>query len=64
MSQSLIHAPGDIVNQVYSQNIPSIIKMCHDAGDDPRPIIEETKRELQVIVYIRILLYEKKKIFF
>ncbi|CAF3207056.1 unnamed protein product [Rotaria socialis] len=50
MSQSLMRAPGDIVNEVYSQNIPSITKMCHDAGDDPSPFIEEAKRELQKMV--------------
>ncbi|CAF0912278.1 unnamed protein product [Rotaria sordida] len=50
MSQTLIRQPGDIVNEVYSQNIPSIIKMCLNAGDDPSTLIEETKRELQKMV--------------
>ena len=48
MSSSLLRQPGDIVNEVYSENIPSIIKLCDDVGDDPSPIIQETKRELQV----------------
>ncbi|CAF2443799.1 unnamed protein product [Rotaria sp. Silwood2] len=50
MSESLIRQPGDIVNEVYSKNIPSIVKMCLDAGDDPSALIEEAKRELQKMV--------------
>ncbi|CAF5063064.1 unnamed protein product, partial [Rotaria sp. Silwood1] len=50
MSRILIRQPGDIVNEVYSQNISSIIKMCFDAGDDPSTLIEEAKRELQKMV--------------
>ena len=48
MSSPLIHQPGDIVNEVYSQNIQSIIQMCLDAGDDPSSLIEQTKHEIQV----------------
>lgn len=48
MSQYSFRQPGDIVNEVYSQNMPSIIQMCFDAGDDPSLLIEEAKRELQV----------------
>lgn len=48
MPQVPMRQPGDIVNEVYSENIPSIIKVCLDAGDDPSSIIQETKRELQV----------------
>ena len=48
MSSSSLRQPGDIVNEVYSENISSIIKLCDDVGDDPSSIIQETKRELQV----------------
>lgn len=40
--------PGDIVNEVYSHNIPSLIQMCEEVGDDPNPLIEQVKHELQV----------------
>ncbi|CAF0858469.1 unnamed protein product [Adineta ricciae] len=50
MSSSLLRQPGDIVNEVYSENIPSIIKLCDDVGDDPSSIVQETKRELQKMV--------------
>jgi hypothetical protein len=48
MSPSSIRQPGDVVNEVYSQNIKAIIDMCFEAGDDPTSLIEETKHELQV----------------
>jgi hypothetical protein len=48
MSPSSVRQPGDVVNEVYSQNIKSIINMCFEAGDDPTSLIEETKHELQV----------------
>jgi hypothetical protein len=48
MSPSSIRQPGDVVNEVYSQNIKAIIEMCFEAGDDPTSLIEETKHELQV----------------
>jgi hypothetical protein len=57
MSPPLLRQPGDIVNEIYSQNIQSIIKMCFDVGDDPTSLIQETKRELQVI----ISLFNKEK---
>ena len=53
MSPQSVRQPGDIVNEVYSENIKSIIQLCFEAGDDPSSFIEEAKRELQV-----------KKIFF
>lgn len=48
MSPTSVRQPGDVVNEIYSQNIKLIIDMCFEAGDDPTPIIEETKHELQV----------------
>jgi hypothetical protein len=48
MSPSSVRQPGDVVNEVYSENIKLIIQMCLDAGDDPSSLIEETKHELQV----------------
>ncbi|CAF3755275.1 unnamed protein product [Rotaria magnacalcarata] len=45
-----IRSPGEVVNEVYSQNIQSIIHMCLDAGDDPGSIIDEVKYELQKMV--------------
>jgi hypothetical protein len=48
MSPPSVRQPGDVVNEVYSQNIKSIIDMCVEAGDDPSSLIEETKHELQV----------------
>ncbi|CAF1120033.1 unnamed protein product [Rotaria sp. Silwood1] len=50
MSPISIRQPGDVVNEVYSQNIKSIIEMCLDAGDDPSLLIDEVKRELQKMV--------------
>jgi len=64
MSLPAIRQPGDIVNEIYSQNIQSIIQMCFDVGDDPSSLIEEAKRELQVIISILISLFNKKKFFF
>jgi hypothetical protein len=49
MSSPLIRQPGDIVNEVYSEKIQTIIQMCFDVGDDPSSLIEQTQRELQVI---------------
>ena len=40
--------PGDIVNDVYSEHVQSIVQMCLDAGDDPSSLIEQVKHELQV----------------
>jgi hypothetical protein len=48
MSPLSIRQPGDVVNEVYSENIKSIIEMCFEVGDDPSSLIEETKHELQV----------------
>jgi hypothetical protein len=48
MSPSSIRQPGDVVNEVYSQNIKAIIEMCFEAGDYPSSLIEETKHEIQV----------------
>ncbi|CAF3471719.1 unnamed protein product [Rotaria sp. Silwood1] len=50
MSPISIRQPGDVVNEVYSHNIKSIIEMCLDAGDDPSLLIDEVKRELQKMV--------------
>ncbi|CAF2071458.1 unnamed protein product [Rotaria magnacalcarata] len=50
MSPVSIRSPGEVVNEVYSQNIQSIIHMCLDAGDDPGSIIDEVKYELQKMV--------------
>jgi hypothetical protein len=60
MSPSLVRQPGDVVNEVYSQNIKSIIDMCLEAGDDPSSLIEETKHELQVKE--NLIFYTTKKI--
>ena len=49
MSSPLLRQPGDIVNEVYSEKIQSIIQLCFDVGDDPSSLIEQAKRELQVI---------------
>jgi hypothetical protein len=54
MSSPSIRQPGDIVNEVYLENIQSIIQMCFDVGDDPTSLIEQAKRELQVIIFILI----------
>ncbi len=62
MSPSPIRQPGDIVNEIYSHNIQSIIQMCFDVGDDPTSLIEQVDRELQVI--ISILVFSFKKCFF
>ena len=48
MSASAIRQPGDIVNEVYSQHIKSIIQLCLNAGDDPNPLVEQVKCEIQV----------------
>lgn len=48
MSSSNVRQPGDIVNEVYSHNIPSLIQLCDEVGDDPNPLIEQVKHELQV----------------
>ena len=40
--------PGDLVNKIYSEQIPSIVDMCLDAGDDPHLLIEEVQDELRV----------------
>lgn len=48
MSPISIRHPGDVVNEVYSQNMKSLTQMCYDAGDDPTSIINEVKYELQV----------------
>ncbi len=63
MSPPLIHQPGDIVNEVYSENIQSIIQICLDAGDDPSSLIEQAKRELQVVIISSPLLSSKVFIF-
>jgi hypothetical protein len=48
MLPSLIRQPGDIVNEVYSHNIQSIIEICSNAGDDPSSLIEQASHEVQV----------------
>jgi len=50
MSPSSVRQPGDVVNEVYSEKIKSIIEMCFEAGDDPSSLIEQTKHELQKMV--------------
>lgn len=42
--------PGQIVNEIYVENIDTLIKMCSDVGDDPQSIIEQVKKELQKMV--------------
>ena len=48
MCSALLRQPGDIVNDVYTEKMQSIIQMCSDVGDDPSSLIEQAKRELQV----------------
>ena len=48
MSPMPVRRPGDVVNEVYSQNIQSIIQMCTDVGDNPNLVLEEVKRQLHV----------------
>ncbi|CAF0813930.1 unnamed protein product [Adineta steineri] len=50
MSPPSFRQPGDIVNDIYSENIQTIIKLCFDVGDDPNSLIEQTRRELQKMV--------------
>ncbi|CAF1207632.1 unnamed protein product [Adineta ricciae] len=50
MSPPSVRQPGDVVNEVYSENIKSIIQTCLDAGDDPNSLIEQAKRELHKMV--------------
>ena len=50
MSSTLLHQPGDLVNEVYSEKIQQIIQICFDVGDDPTSLIEQAKRELQVTI--------------
>ncbi len=50
MSPSSIRQPGDVVNEVYSENIKSIFQLCLDSGDDPSSLIEQAKHELQKMV--------------
>ena len=46
MSPPTIRQPGDVVNEVYSHNIKTILDLCSEAGDDPTPLIEQTKTEM------------------
>ena len=48
MSPSTFRQPGDVVNQIYSERIQSMIQVCLDAGDDPQALMDDVKRELQV----------------
>ena len=48
MSPPSVRQPGDVVNEVYSHNIKTIIDMCFEVGDDPSSLVEQTKHELQV----------------
>lgn len=48
MSSTLLRQPGDLVNEVYSEKIQTILQMCFDVGDDPTSLIEQARRELQV----------------
>ncbi|CAF3765432.1 unnamed protein product [Adineta steineri] len=50
MSPPSIRQPGDVVNEVYSQNIQTIIQICLDSGDDPTSLIEQIKDDLQRMV--------------
>ena len=50
MSASSIRPPGDLVNEVYSQTISSIVQLCLESGDDPSSLIEQVKHELQKMV--------------
>ena len=40
--------PGDVVNEIFSEYLPSIIQICNDVGDDPNILIEEIRNELKV----------------
>jgi hypothetical protein len=48
MTHVTVRQPGDIVNEVYSYNINSIVQLCLEAGDDPSSLVEQVKHELQV----------------
>lgn len=48
MSLLNIHQPGDLVNEIYSEQIQSIVGMCLAAGDDPHLLIHEVQDELRV----------------
>lgn len=61
MSPPSFRQPGDIVNEIYSENIQIIIQMCNDVGDDPKLLIEEAKRELQVLEKSSCLFHTTKK---
>ncbi|UJR25017.1 hypothetical protein I4U23_006378 [Adineta vaga] len=50
MSPPSVRQPGDVVNEVYSESIKSIVQTCLDAGDDPNSLIEQAKRELYKMV--------------
>ncbi|CAF4316687.1 unnamed protein product [Adineta steineri] len=50
MSPPSIRQPGDVVNEVYSQKIQTIIQICLDSGDDPTSLIEQIKDDLQRMV--------------
>lgn len=52
MSSPSFRAPGEIVNEVYLEKIQSIIQLCSDVGDDPDSLIEQAKRELQVLEFL------------
>jgi len=63
MSPPLLRQPGDIVNEIYSQNIQTIIQMCFDVGDDPTSLIEQAKRELQVFSFFQFNIKKKQILF-
>lgn len=54
---SSIRQPGDVVNEVFSENIEILIHMCLEAGDDPSSLIEETKHELQVTKKMNMIVF-------
>ena len=57
MILSSIRQPGDVVNEVFSENIETLIQICLEAGDDPSSLIEETKHELQVKKKINMIVF-------
>jgi hypothetical protein len=48
-----IPQPGDLVNEIYSEQIPSIVSMCLEAGDDPHLLLHEVQDELRVKLHTR-----------
>lgn len=45
---SIENQPGEIVNEVFKEFLPSIVELCDESGDDPNILIEEVRHELRV----------------